>query len=379
MKILITTYWYTPVINGVVASVVNLENELRKQGHEVRILAVSPNIHSYRDGDVYYNGSVSVGFVYPMARLSFGFNRKLIRELIDWKPDIVHSQCELITFNVSKHIAKASGAPLLETYHTVYEDYARYLLPGRIGKRMACKFSKHILNQTDGTIAPTNKVKDLLGRYGVRCPVHVIPSGINLERFEQPCADTELTALRGELGLDAQKPVMVTVGRVAEEKNIEELIDFVHRLQDTELTYLIVGGGPHLDILKKKVAEIGEEKRIRFTGMVDPTQIPKYYRLGTFFASASTSETQGLTYTEALSCGLPALCRRDPAIDGLVVEDETGYQYETFEQFEKAVHRLCSEPEHLAEMKKNAVIQAQPYSVPAFGHKVEAVYQSLIH
>ena len=129
MKVLITTDWYYPVINGVVTSVQTLAAELKKRGNEVRILTLSRNHQSYREGGVYYAGSVGAGRIYPQARLKLPVSGKCIKELILWKPDIIHSQCEFSTFLMAKKIAKELQIPIVHTYHTVYEDYTHYFSP----------------------------------------------------------------------------------------------------------------------------------------------------------------------------------------------------------------------------------------------------------
>lgn len=140
MKILITTDWYKPVINGVVTSVTNLEEGLRGAGHDVRILTLSNDLHSYRKENVTFIGSIGVGVIYPNARLRARLNDPLVQELIDWKPDVVHSQCEFSTFSFAKRIAHESGCPLIHTYHTVYEDFTHYFSPNvRLGHFSGCE------------------------------------------------------------------------------------------------------------------------------------------------------------------------------------------------------------------------------------------------
>ena len=101
MKILITTDWYVPVINGVVTSVLLLKRELEALGHEVRVVTLSNDLHSHREGDVYYIGSVSAGRIYPGARLKADRTGPLARELLEWGPEVVHSQCEFSTFRIA--------------------------------------------------------------------------------------------------------------------------------------------------------------------------------------------------------------------------------------------------------------------------------------
>ena len=130
MKILLTTDWYKPIINGVVTSVINLKSELEERGHEVRVLTLSRNYESYKEDGVYYMKSLNLEKIYPNARAVLPHTEKLVRELIWWKPDVVHSQCEFMTFSYAVKISRKCNCPLLHTYHTIYEDYIHYLREG---------------------------------------------------------------------------------------------------------------------------------------------------------------------------------------------------------------------------------------------------------
>lgn len=135
MRVLITTDWYEPVINGVVTSVMNLSRQLRERGHEVKILTLSRTFHSYIEGDVVYAGSIGLGCIYPQARLKIPKAAGDYMEmLLEWKPDIVHSQCEFSTFFLAKRIASELHVPIVHTYHTVYEDYTHYFSPQKVCK-----------------------------------------------------------------------------------------------------------------------------------------------------------------------------------------------------------------------------------------------------
>ena len=98
MKILITTDWYSPAVNGVVTSVLNLRRELELRGHEVRVLTLSQDLHSSVQDGVTRIGSVAAGLVYPGVRLRTALAGRWVRELVEWGPDVVHSQCEFSTF-----------------------------------------------------------------------------------------------------------------------------------------------------------------------------------------------------------------------------------------------------------------------------------------
>lgn len=375
MKILLTTDTWTPTINGVVTSTATLRTTLTAQGHEVRVLTLSGDSHTYTKDGVTYLGSLDAGLVYPGARLRAPALNHTIRDLIDWCPDIVHSQCEFSTFAPARRIAHAVGAPLIHTYHTVYEDYTHYFSPSRsMGRKMAALFTRMICASCDAVIAPTPKISRLLAGYGVHCPVRIIPTGLDLQRFAVPQDDE----LRKQLGLPPKaenKTVLLSLGRLAKEKNTAELIDAMRKLLDAVL--LIVGDGPERAALEQQAQSLGVADRVIFAGAVPPTEVPRYYALGDVFVSASTSEAQGLTYIEAMAAGLPLLCRADPCLDTLVREGKTGWAYHTPAELTARAAALPKGAQ-LAAMRQNARRAVQPYTKEQFGLEVARFYAAAL-
>lgn len=376
MKILITTDWYSPAVNGVVTSVLNLRRELEALGNEVRVLTLSQSPRSFcRDG-VTYVGSVDAGLFYPGARLRTALAGKWVREVCAWGPDIIHSQCEFSTFFLARHIARELNIPQVHTYHTVYENYTHYFSPSvRWGRRAVMAFSRWIAARTDCMIAPTEKTARLLKGYEVPCPVEVIPTGIDLSRFTSPAPGEDSAALKRTLGIPAENLLLVYVGRLAEEKNIGELIDCLASLRGRPVTLLLVGDGPCREELESRRDELGLRGQVVFAGMAGPDTVAAFYRLGDLFVSASTSETQGLTYIEALSSGLPALCRADSCLENVVRDGENGWQYRTKAEFLEKLRWFAGHPEARAAMGAAALSSARPYSARNFALRVEAVYR----
>ena len=319
MKVLITTDGYAPVINGVVTSVLLLQRELKELGHEVRVVTLSNTLHSYKDGDVYYMGSVSANKIYPGARLRVNRTRSLFRELVAWGPDVIHSQCEFSSFRVAYGLSTRLGVPIVHTYHTVYEDYTHYFSPSvRVGRAVVSVFSRWICGRTACVVAPSRKVETLLRDYGVRCRIEVIPTGVDLSVYRQEPDPARMAALRQRWAIPANHTVLLYLGRMAKEKNLEQLVDQIAASGRRDVTLLLVGDGPDREEVLDYTRSRGLD--VIFTGMVPHSEVADYYRLGDLFVTASTSETQGLTYFEALAAGVPVLCRRDPCVDG-VVED----------------------------------------------------------
>lgn len=380
MKILITTDWYIPVVNGVVTSVVNLTKGLTEMGYEVRILTLSGSIYSYKKDRAVYIGSVGVGRIYPDARMRMALAHRYVYELIQWHPDIVHSQCEFSTFFLARKIAKACHAPIIHTYHTVYEDYTHYFSPNiYFGKAVAALFSKKVLDKTEAVIVPSEKIRNMLLSYGITKPISTIPSGLELDRFMKTWDDRELNKLRSNHGIRPDQKILLYVGRLAEEKNIEELFRLFSQCQEKNVVLLLVGGGPYRKELEKTVQKMNIADRVFFSGMIPPAEIPKYYRLGDIFVSASQSETQGLTYIEAMVSGLPVVAKADPCLKNIVSDNHNGFQFHSFHEFKERIDQLLADETFCQKLGQNASVSVQErFSVGRFSHDVATLYGELI-
>ena len=382
LKILITTDLYTTNTNGVVTSVQNLFDELTAKGHDVRILTISDNFHSHKDGAVYYIRSVPLGAVYPDLRMPTSYRHKLIQEIIDWKPDVVHSQCEFFSYQFAARISRITGAPLVHTYHTLYEQYlTSYVVPSkRLGDFLARVLSRKRLKRVKTLVAPTQKVENTLQGYGMNAPISVVPSGISLEQHHQRLTAEERQERRHALGISDDDQVLLNLGRLGGEKNLGELLELFAeaRQQNENLKFLIVGDGPAREDLEKQAQKLGVAEYVVFTGMVPPAEVQNYYQLGDVFVSASTSETQGLTYIEAAANGLPLLCRQDDCLADVLQEGENGYEYTSAEEFLHAIDSVIHDPEWRKAAAKRSEEIAASFDKKAFGEAIENIYESVL-
>lgn len=376
MRILLATDLYIPAINGVVTSTVALKNSLEQMGHDVRVLTLSE--HDYIDikQDIYALSSFNVNKIYPGARVKFTKDRAVLGEIIDWQPDIIHTQSEFSTFRMAKYIAHYLSIPIVHTYHTIYEDYTHYFSPSKkTGRKVVSLLSKKLLSDAEYVIAPTDKVKRLLDTYEVTQPIKVIPTGIQLSQFNHKMGPAKRAEMRKNLGIPKDAFVLISLGRLGKEKNLEELLLFLSLLK-IEVHLLVVGDGPNRFELGEYARELAIDDRVTFTGMVPPEDVALYYQLADVFVSASTSETQGLTYIEALASGLPAICRADESIENVVIDGVTGFQYHSFKEFESCLYTVRQNQVLYSEMKTQAEEFAfQNYSSEAFGEHVYEVYE----
>jgi len=376
MKILLTTDLYKPTVNGVVTSIDTLKEELEEIGHEVKILTLAKTSHINEDKDVYTTPSFSVEKIYPGARFTLSTDDSIYLDILNWSPDIIHANCEFSTFWIARQFSKELDIPIVHTYHTVYEDYTHYFSPNKKwGEKLISLYSKYILNQVESVIAPTDKVKRLLEKYHINQPINVIPTGIHLKKFEQSLDSDKAAELKAKHGIPDENILCVFIGRLAKEKNLTELFEYLAKMEIQHVSFLVVGDGPYRSHLESTVDSLGLNDMITFTGMIDRNDISDYYKIGDIFLNASTSETQGLTYIEALSSGLPLLCRKDDALENVLINHVNGYQYETFEEFKKYFLQLIMDESIRKDMgNKASKLAHQKYSAETFGKSVEKVY-----
>lgn len=382
MRVLITTEWYAPVINGVVTSVLNLQRELECRGHEVRILTLSGTAESYTESNVTYVASVNADRIYPQARVAVNPWSGEIEKLMRWCPQVIHSQCEFSTFFMACRIAGELNIPIVHTYHTVYEDYTHYFSPvKKWGRAAVGAFTRKVLSHTRCVIVPTEKVRRILLRYGVNQEIRVIPTGIEMERYSKVLSDGERQELRRQLGIPEQAGTAVFVGRLAREKNLEEILSMISMAKQENFRLLVVGDGPYRQTLEEYVKKRGIGNQVIFTGMVSPDEVYKYYQAGDVFVSASTSETQGLTYVEALANGLPALCRKDDCLEEVIENGVNGWQYEDSIDFMEKLGEILA-PEN-GELRRRLSVNAREgvcerYSAAQFAENMEQIYESVV-
>ncbi|HEL0755187.1 TPA: glycosyltransferase family 4 protein [Streptococcus equi subsp. zooepidemicus] len=331
MRVGLFTDTYFPQVSGVATSIRTLKEELEKEGHEVYIFTTTDK-HVKRFEDPTIIRLPSVPFV------SFTDRRVVYRGLIssykiakEYHLDIIHTQTEFSLGLLGKMVGKALRIPVVHTYHTQYEDYVSYIANGKIIRPSMVKpLLRGYLKDLDGVICPSRIVLNLLEGYEVTIPKRVIPTGIALENYvREDIKKEDVAALRKELAISDDETMLLSLSRVSYEKNIQAII---HQLpavlsENSRIKLVIVGDGPYLQALKELAVSSGVEDHVVFTGMIAHDQVGLYYKACDFFISASTSETQGLTYIESLASGKPIIAHGNPYLDDLITDRMFGTLY----------------------------------------------------
>lgn len=379
MKILLTSDQSPATVNGVIISSLNLMRELEKAGQDVRLLTLSPTGKSYVDGQCYYIRSVPFN-IYPGVRASLAHRDPLIRELITWNPDIIHSQCEFFTYSFVRTIAARCRCPIVHTYHTMYEHYVRYVLPVGNGSGLVAPVMRSRLYDCDVIIAPSAKARNSLRRGHVGDDVRIIPTGIDLQKYEQRISEVRKQELLTALDVPADVPRFGSVGRLAKEKNYSELLCALRAVIDSgrHCMLILTGDGAYRKNLEEETDRLGLRPYVRFAGMIPAERIYEAYQLLDVFLSASISETQGLTYIEALANDLPVLARKDLALDGVVEDGANGYCYTTTDELVKHWNALLDKPEQRQTLAEGAHASRERFGTRLFGERVLHLYREVL-
>lgn len=387
MRIGIFTDTYPPYINGVSTSIAMLQHALEKKGHEVFIVTVNPENMKYQfdeEGKVIRIPGVPIG-IYDY-RLTGIYPVRAIETIKKWDLDIIHSHTEFGIGTFARIMAKQLDIPLVHTYHTMYEDYVHYVTKGyfqRSSKKIVEYLTKFYCDKTaTELIVPTKKTYDLFKqKYKYDRNVHIVPTGIEVERFyQEQFKEKEIDELRKKLGIRKTDPVILFVGRLGDEKSVNVLIEAHISITRTNpgTKLLIVGTGPDLEKYQELARKYGVTKDVIFAGRVDWNEVPKYYQLASVFATASKTETQGLTVIEAMAGSVPVVAYDDDAFREVVVDGLNGHLFQTKKEYKDAVRDILDNPDTYNQMCRQARITADQHSSKYFAEQVLDVYQAAL-
>lgn len=384
MRIGIFTDTYPPYINGVSTSILMLQHALEKQGHQVFVVTVNNEKMSYKyedDNKIIRIPGIPTG-IYDY-RLTGIYPFRIIKKIKKWNLDVIHSHTEFGVGTFARIISKQFGIPLVHTYHTMYEDYVHYITKGYFdgaSKKIVEYLTKFYCDKTTTElIVPTKKTYDLFKqKYKFNRNVHIVPTGIEIERFyKENYKPKEISDLRESLGFKKEDFIILFVGRIAEEKNIKLLLDCQNVIykKHKNCKILIVGDGPDLEKLKKQYSK---NPSIIFAGRVPWENIPKYYLMANVFATASTSETQGLTVIEACAASLMPVCINDESFNSVVIDDLNGKIFNNKKEYIKIVEELIEDKSKVDRLSRQARVSSETYSSKYYASRVLDVYNMAI-
>lgn len=377
MKIGFFTDTYFPQVSGVSTSIKILKQELEKLGHDVYIFTTTdPDAKEVEPRII---RMPSIPFI------SFKDRRVVIRGMLyayhvakEIDLDIVHTHTEFGVGILGKQTAKALDVPVVHTYHTMYEDYLHYIAKGKVLKPVHVKqLSKLYTNHMSGIICPSQRVVNKLKEYGIERPMSVIPTGIDVSQFK-PVEEKLIESIRETYKIDNDACLLLSVSRISYEKNIQTLLKGMPKVvkEIPNVKLLIVGDGPFKAKLEKQVDELGLLEQVIFTGEIPNKDIAPFYQAADYFVSASDSETQGLTYTEAMAAKTKVVAKGNDYLDNLFDDESLGVTYDENEEFSQTLIDYIKKDISI----KQSILENKLYDISseAFGKRVEEFYQKAL-
>lgn len=381
MNIVLFTDTYPPEINGVATSTANLRATLIAHGHQVIVVTTNPfdNELRFEEGDIIRIPGYEMKRFYGY-RLTRPFSQKVMKRLAEFRPDVIHCQTDFSVGLFGTLAARQLRVGLVDTFHTMVEDYAYYVTKGhfdRFARHAVRAFFRVRSNMMAEFIAPSEKIKEYLRSIGIDMTVPVIPTGIEFSRFSPEREDPKKTAdLKAKFGISPKETVILSLGRIAKEKSIDVLLrgyaTFLQKGEPFPTRFVITGWGPAEKELKDLVVELGIADKVVFTGKCDPSETQDYYRLGDYFVSASITETQGLTFMEAMAAHLPVLARYDDNLVGTIQDGKTGFFFYDEDDFDGKLRKLLT----LDPANKKRIIDAALEAIDVYS--MERFYQNII-
>lgn len=301
---------YSPRVNGVSTSIATFRHSLHQLDHTTTLIAPRyPQGDSRDETDVIRVESRYL-FMDPEDRLmKVPAVLALAEQLRQQAFDLVHIHTPFAAHYAGIRLAKKLCLPVVETYHTYFEEYFHHympLLPGWLTRYSARWLTRHQGRQLDALVVPSTAMLGILADYGVEVQTEIIPTGIDLEDF----SPGDRNAFRQRHGIDPHRPTLVHIGRVAHEKNIGFILEVVARVKRTlpDILLIVAGEGPARRSLQRRCRELGLDDNCLFLGYFSRGQdLWDCYASGDAFVFASNTETQGLVLLEAMALGTPVI------------------------------------------------------------------------
>ena len=380
MHILMITDVYFPRVNGVSTSILTYRQALVAMGNRVTIIAPDYGTVTDNETDIIRIPSRHLLIEDEDKMMKAGHIYKLIDELALMDIDVIHIQTPFVAHYVGVKLSNLLDVPRVESYHTFFEEYLYHyvpFLPKSFMKGVARRFSTSQCNDVDAIVVPSTAMLKTLREYGVEAKAEIIPTGIDLDKFN--CGDGD--AFRKKHGIDKSRPTLVHIGRIAHEKNIDFVVEMLVEVkkQIPDILLIIAGQGPAESHLHKLVNALGLKDNVLFIGYLDRnTELKDCYRAGDIFVFASRTETQGLVLLEAMALGVPVISTAVMGTRDILLEEMGSIiANEDVGDFSHKVVKTLQDPQMREALSVEAKVYAKKWSEDRFARRMYDFYNHI--
>ena len=402
MKIAMFVDCYYPRVNGVVVSVKSYSEALVKKGHQVCIVCPEYKQNKnektplfYTDNTVKHNPEVQILRIKSMdlglwskddrlARLDQWY--KIKTSMDEWKPDVIHVNCEWAMGWFGITYARHRHVPSVYTFHTLWEEYiACYskMLPEFASEKVGRELVKFYLKRADEIIVPTERIGKVVDRYDIGKDYDILPTGIpeNIAVYEKSYMNVFFNHLHNLLPYVHKKHVLLYVGRIEKEKNLDFLVDMLGEVRKTvnDAVLLFVGGGNYLEGLKAYAKKKPYSWNVCFAGYRTRDELSYFYNFADVFVFSSLTETQGLVTVEAMMCGLPVVAIGEMGTADIMRGDNGGFMVgNDLNEFSQCVCQLLTDSKLHDLKSKEAKEWSKQWSLTLLTDKLIGFYEKAI-
>jgi 1,2-diacylglycerol 3-alpha-glucosyltransferase len=375
------TNTYAPMVGGLERSVAHAHEDLNRAGHHSTVITPA-----FSGATVSADGVLRLPALRNLGRKRFSLPLPAPWLIDRWissaSPQVIHAHQPFLLGDAALRFARKKDVPLVFTHHTFYERYSHYLpLEPATARRWVIRFTTRYANRCTLVIAPTASVRNILLERGVKAPIEVAPTGINIEMYSNP----DRAAARKHYRFSRTDEVVGHLGRLGREKNLDYLLEAMLRLMSARpsVRWLLIGAGDRLPRVRERLQAAGLLHRLIAPGVLEGADAARAYAAMDVFAFTSRSDTQGLVLAESMASGVPVVALDAPGtqdcvnnrINGVLVRAEAAP-----EEFTEALLSLLAEPARRTSLAEAAQRDAARFARPrclarlldVYGHAVEA-------
>jgi glycosyltransferase involved in cell wall biosynthesis len=312
-----------------------LAEGMAKNGHEVLVCTSSDfgsYYESYKQNQKVVRLRSFSNPIYHKKRFMIWPKHRIQQAVGNFGPDVIHIHEPVVSGKIGLSCSKSLNVPLIFTAHQLpwiffaFFDFFPHAIEDYMGNAF-WEYFNGFLAQCGAVIAPTATISNVISKNASR-PVITISNGIDVNQFNPtPTSRNEATNLRNEFNLNPTMPVILHVGRIDRDKQVDLVVTAAAKVMEQfEVQLLVVGDGTRLDSVKRLAASYGIRERCSFPGYVDrDADLAGLYRLSSVFITASEIETQGMVLLEAAASGLPLVAVDATCIWEIVDDGVNGY------------------------------------------------------
>ncbi|MEB3767059.1 glycosyltransferase family 1 protein [Acinetobacter sp. MD2] len=322
LKIAMVTETWPPELNGVAQSLMYLCQGLQNKGHQILLIRPEQSQISNQFTPT-QQCLVAAQRLPKYPYLQFGVPQysKVRQAIKDFQPDVIHVVTEGPLGLLGLQIAHLENIPLSSGFHSPFHEFSRFFDLAFLVKPIQ-HYLRWFHNQTQLTCVPNHDTAHALKQYGIDCPLVVVGRGVDVQHFS---ADFRSQALRESWRADEQTTVLLYVGRLSPEKQIDQIITnyLAQKQQGAEnLALIIVGDGPD----RARLQALDVAQNIIFTGALTGVALAQAYASADVFVFASQVETFGNVVLEAMASGLPVLAYDYACAHQYIEQGQTGWK-----------------------------------------------------